>query len=139
MQLNILDELQTKHLSLESRLRVVEHERIEVSQATGRILARPILNFRDSPALDISAMDGYAVVAEDTFGAGRFEPKVLRCIEKVYTGQVPERALSRGECIEIAHKSSSRATYAQGSLRASRFLAQRGPGLFDMNDVLGIA
>ena len=60
MQLNILDELQTKHLLLESRLRVVEHERIEVSQATGRILARPILNFRDSPALDISAMDGYA-------------------------------------------------------------------------------
>jgi len=60
MQLSILDELQTKHLLLESRLRVVEHERIEVSQATGRILARPILNFRDSPALDISAMDGYA-------------------------------------------------------------------------------
>lgn len=60
MQLNILDELQTKHLLLESRLRVVEPERIEVSQATGRILARPILNFRDSPALDISAMDGYA-------------------------------------------------------------------------------
>ncbi len=60
MQLNILDELQTKHLLLGSRLRVVEHERIEVSQATGRILARPILNFRDSPALDISAMDGYA-------------------------------------------------------------------------------
>jgi molybdopterin molybdotransferase len=60
MQLNILDELQTKHLLLESRLRVVEPERIEVSQATGRILARPILNFRDSPALDVSAMDGYA-------------------------------------------------------------------------------
>jgi len=60
MQLNILDELQTKHLLLGARLRVVEPERIEVSQATGRILARPILNFRDSPALDISAMDGYA-------------------------------------------------------------------------------
>jgi 4-hydroxy-tetrahydrodipicolinate reductase len=44
-----------------------------------------------------------------------------------------------GERIEISHKSSSRATYAQGSLRAARFLAARGPGLFDMNDVLGIA
>ena len=43
-----------------------------------------------------------------------------------------------GERIEITHKSSSRATYAQGSLRAARFLARSGPGLFDMNDVLGL-
>jgi 4-hydroxy-tetrahydrodipicolinate reductase len=43
-----------------------------------------------------------------------------------------------GERIEISHKSSSRATYAQGSLRAARFLAERAHGLFDMNDVLGL-
>ena len=42
-----------------------------------------------------------------------------------------------GERIEITHKSSSRATYAQGSLRAARFLAGRANGLFDMGDVLG--
>lgn len=41
-----------------------------------------------------------------------------------------------GERIEITHKSSSRATYAQGSLRAVRFLAGRAPGLYDMFDVL---
>ena len=44
-----------------------------------------------------------------------------------------------GERIEISHKSSSRATYAQGSLRAARFLAGHSHGLFDMNDVLGLA
>lgn len=43
-----------------------------------------------------------------------------------------------GERIEISHKSSSRATYAQGSLRAVRFLAGRSSGLFDMFDVLGL-
>jgi 4-hydroxy-tetrahydrodipicolinate reductase len=43
-----------------------------------------------------------------------------------------------GERIEITHKSSSRATYAQGSLRAARFLAGRAPGLYGMDDVLGI-
>jgi 4-hydroxy-tetrahydrodipicolinate reductase len=43
-----------------------------------------------------------------------------------------------GERIEITHRSSSRATYAEGSLRAVRFLADRTVGLFDMNDVLGI-
>lgn len=43
-----------------------------------------------------------------------------------------------GERIEITHKSSSRATYAQGSLRAARFLAGKRQGLFDMFDVLGL-
>ncbi len=43
-----------------------------------------------------------------------------------------------GERIEISHKSSSRATYAQGSLRAAHFLAARKSGLFDMFDVLGL-
>ena len=42
-----------------------------------------------------------------------------------------------GERIEITHKSSSRSTYAQGSLRAVRFLADHQTGLFDMADVLG--
>ena len=44
-----------------------------------------------------------------------------------------------GERIEISHKSSSRAGYAQGSLRAARFLAGHPHGLFDMNDVLGLS
>ena len=43
-----------------------------------------------------------------------------------------------GERIEITHKSSSRATYAQGSLRAARFLAGQRQGLFDMFDVLNL-
>ena len=43
-----------------------------------------------------------------------------------------------GERIEVTHKSSSRATYAQGSLRAVRFLAGQQRGLFDMFDVLGL-
>ena len=44
-----------------------------------------------------------------------------------------------GERIEISHKSSSRAGYAQGSLRASRFLADKPQGLFGMEAVLGLA
>ena len=43
-----------------------------------------------------------------------------------------------GERIEITHKSSSRATYAQGALRAAKFLMQKKSGLFDMQDVLGL-
>ena len=43
-----------------------------------------------------------------------------------------------GERIEITHKATSRATFAQGALRAARFLTGRTNGLFGMDDVLGI-
>ncbi len=46
--------------------------------------------------------------------------------------------LGDGERIEITHKSSSRETYAQGSVRAARFLAGKTSGLFDMFDVLDL-
>jgi 4-hydroxy-tetrahydrodipicolinate reductase len=47
--------------------------------------------------------------------------------------------IGTGERIEIAHRSNSRQGYAQGSLRAAHFLAGRGPGLYGMADVLGLA
>jgi 4-hydroxy-tetrahydrodipicolinate reductase len=43
-----------------------------------------------------------------------------------------------GERVEITHKASSRATFANGALRAARFLAGRDTGLYDMQDVLGL-
>jgi 4-hydroxy-tetrahydrodipicolinate reductase len=44
-----------------------------------------------------------------------------------------------GERIEITHRSTSRANYAAGSLRAALFVAGRTPGLYGMADVLGLA
>lgn len=43
-----------------------------------------------------------------------------------------------GERVEISVRASSRATYAQGALRAARWLAARSKGLYDMQDVLGL-
>jgi 4-hydroxy-tetrahydrodipicolinate reductase len=43
-----------------------------------------------------------------------------------------------GERLEITHRSSSRATYAQGAMRAAKFAAAQRPGLYDMADVLGL-
>ncbi len=77
-------------------------ERIAIADAMDRVLAEDVASTVDVPPFDRAAMDGYAVIAEDTFGAGRYEPKVLRCVETVYTGDMPSRALVRGECVEIA-------------------------------------
>lgn len=46
--------------------------------------------------------------------------------------------LGTGERLEITHRASSRATYAQGALRSARFLMDRKNGLYDMQDVLGL-
>jgi 4-hydroxy-tetrahydrodipicolinate reductase len=43
-----------------------------------------------------------------------------------------------GERVEISHKASSRATFAEGALRAARFLTDKQRGMFDMQDVLGL-
>ena len=77
-------------------------ETIALAAADGRVIAEPASATIDVPPFDRAAMDGYAVIAEDTFGAGRYEPRVLRCIETVHTGQVPGKRITRGECVEIA-------------------------------------
>lgn len=89
-------------LVLDAAAPIERTERIAILDANGRVAAAAATCAMDVPPFDRAAMDGYAVIAEDTFGAGRYEPRVLRCIEKVYTGQVPAKTLTRGECIEIA-------------------------------------
>jgi molybdopterin molybdotransferase len=77
-------------------------ERVRIVDANGRVAAADVASTRDVPPFSRAGMDGYAVRAEDTFGASRYEPKTLRVIEKVYTGQVPTRTIEAGNAVEIA-------------------------------------
>ena len=54
------------------------------------------------PPFSRAAMDGYAVVAADLAGASAEAPVPLTRIERVFTGQVPTRAVTRGTCSEVA-------------------------------------
>ena len=81
---------------------LTRRERVPILQANGRVLADDIVSDRDVPPFARAGMDGYAVVAEDTFGASRYEPKTLRVVEKVYTGEVPTRRVNAREAAEIA-------------------------------------
>jgi molybdopterin molybdotransferase len=89
-------------LILEHAAPVTRTDRIPLAHAAGRVIASAPMASMDVPPFDRAAMDGYAVRAEDTFGAGRYDPRVLRCVDKVYTGQLPARSVREGECIEIA-------------------------------------
>jgi molybdenum cofactor synthesis domain-containing protein len=77
-------------------------ERVTLNDAAGRVLASAPAAPADVPPFDRAAMDGYAVRAEDTFGASRDEPRRLRWIATVFTGQTTTRVVGPGECIEIA-------------------------------------
>jgi molybdenum cofactor synthesis domain-containing protein len=77
-------------------------ERVALHSAAGRVLATAPVAPEDVPPFDRAAMDGYAVRAEDTFGATRQAPRTLHCLESVYTGQKATRSVGPGECIEIA-------------------------------------
>jgi molybdopterin molybdotransferase len=89
-------------LALESGTPITRTERVRLEEADGRVAAAGVTASADVPPFDRAAMDGYAVVAADTFGAGRYEPRLLRRIERVFTGQVPTKKVAGGECIEIA-------------------------------------
>src|SRR5437867_12881003 len=73
-------------LILDSAAPIARTERIPLRDATGRVVAAPAVASADVPPFDRAAMDGYAVVAEDTFGAGRYGPKGLRCAEQIHPG-----------------------------------------------------
>lgn len=76
--------------------------RAPLADAAGRVLAADVVAAADVPPFDRAAMDGFAVIAEDTFGAGRESPRALRRIESVHTGSVPTQRVERGACVQIS-------------------------------------
>jgi molybdenum cofactor synthesis domain-containing protein len=88
---------------IDDAIRPIERvERVRLFDAHGRVLARDVVSDIDVPPFARASMDGYAVRAEDTVGASRAEPRLLRRIEQLFTGEVSTHTLTTGECIEIA-------------------------------------
>ena len=77
-------------------------QHVALENANGLVLATEIVAAQDVPPFDRAAMDGYAVLANDTFSASQQTPRALRCIETVHTGNVPTKQVRTGECTEIA-------------------------------------
>ncbi len=77
-------------------------ERVPLVDAHARVVAADIVATFDVPPFDRASMDGYAVRAADTEGATPSEPKRLRLLGRIYTGDVPDTAVTSGSCAEIA-------------------------------------
>lgn len=72
-----------------------------LEQSDGAVLARDIVSPVDLPPWDNSAMDGFAVRADDVRGASPDSPVQLTVIEDIPAGQRPRRALQQGEAARV--------------------------------------
>ena len=79
-----------------------EVEEVPLFEAHKRVLAEDIMAFHDSPPFDKSAMDGFAVIGENTFGASQSAPKELKIIDAIGAGDFSDKTVGENEAIVIA-------------------------------------
>jgi molybdopterin molybdotransferase len=84
-----------------SCIEVLEPETKPILDCLGQVLAEDIRSTIDIPPLDNSAMDGYAVKAEDMRGASEASPKILSVTGKIAAGSMPRGEVKRGSAIRI--------------------------------------
>jgi len=85
-----------------SRVQQVDRtEKIMISEAVSRVLAEDIVADSSVPPFDRAAMDGYAVIAEDTFDAGEREV-LLELDGVIHAGEVSDIEIMSGHCVQIA-------------------------------------
>lgn len=87
--------------SLLGKIKVLGTEYVNVYNLNGRVLAEDIVAGFDIPRFDRAAMDGYAVRAEDTFGASINNPIMLELVGSVEIGETPEVKVGQGKAVKI--------------------------------------
>ena len=102
MFLSKLESLQNAINMVSDNQRLTDIEDIPIHDAHKRVLAEDIIAFHDSPPFDKSAMDGFAVIAENTFGASQSLPKEFKIIDAIGAGDFTEKTVGECEAIVIA-------------------------------------
>ncbi|MEF8914827.1 molybdopterin biosynthesis protein [Natronomonas sp.] len=79
-----------------------DDETVPLREARGRVLAERVDADLDVPGFDRASVDGYALRAEDTFGADEADPNRLELVGEVHAGAEPDVEVGAGECAEIS-------------------------------------
>lgn len=87
-----------QHASLD----VVGVESLSLIDSLGRVLAENIFSEIDVPPFDRSAMDGFAVIANDTLGSAENSPINLNVVADIKAGYVFDGLITSGHCVEIS-------------------------------------
>lgn len=84
-----------------SYVEVLEPERKPILDCLGQVLAEDVYSTIDIPPLDNSAMDGFALQAEDTRGASESSPRLLAVVGEVAAGSMPTKEVGPGTAVRI--------------------------------------
>src|SRR5690348_12777259 len=76
-------------------------EVVGLADAYGRVLLEPVNSPIALPGFNNSAMDGYALRAQDAEGAGTHAPRILRLLGRVAAGEVFAGKLRPGTCVRV--------------------------------------
>ncbi len=76
-------------------------ESVAITEATGRVLAEALIAEMNVPTFERSAMDGYALLADETVGAGDHAPIEFRVIGQSYPGRPSGHTVVPGTCVRI--------------------------------------
>lgn len=79
-----------------------QSEEISVEDAYGRILFNDVYSRMDFPPFNKALKDGFAVMAEDSFGASEESPNTLEVIDFLEAGATTEKTVEKGKCVEIS-------------------------------------
>ncbi|WP_405269951.1 gephyrin-like molybdotransferase Glp [Methanobrevibacter sp.] len=79
-----------------------QSEEIPVTEAYGRILFEDVYSRMDFPPFDKALKDGFAILAEDSFGASEESPNTLEVIDFLEAGSTTDKIVEKGKCIEIS-------------------------------------
>ncbi len=77
-------------------------ELVSLDDSFNRIISKDIISTINVPHFRKSQMDGYAVIAEDTFGAEEDNIIELEVVEIIQAGDIPQKKLSKGQCSYVA-------------------------------------
>ena len=102
MFLSKLDSVKNSIKLISDNQKCIDSEEISIHDAHKRVLAEDVIAFHDSPPFDKSAMDGFAVIGENTFGASQSAPKKLKIIDAIGAGDFSDKTVVEGEAILIA-------------------------------------
>ncbi|MBU8911011.1 MAG: molybdopterin molybdotransferase MoeA [Desulfobacterales bacterium] len=89
-------------MALTGEFSPVESEKIPISKAFSRVLARDLVAKQDMPGFKRATMDGYAVVAQSTFGASESGPAWLDIVGTILMGDIPDFTLKSGQAVKIS-------------------------------------
>ncbi len=95
------DDVEVVLATVARAVRALPAEPAALDACVGRVLAEDVRADVDVPGFDRSAMDGYAVRGEDTFGASDYDPVALELVGLSLPGRPHEGAIGRGQAVRI--------------------------------------